>query len=354
MNLQEVYNEDLMKKLEAMAANGELTTDEINTLTFNLKKALRTHQVSKRTPDSYKAAAEKAKSTRIQNVKDTEASVKSLNNRIAAGSAAEKARQSQGLLPTRLNLDSDIEDTVPNIRKYYDQKPSSDGFSIQYILRSKYRDTPVGDVEQFWSYTKPNMNEMKTQLNEVRRMQKLAGILKEEDMGYAEDSSETIDKAQIGKTIKAWGVKHVADGTDVYGETITDNIPEELKPSGMFNEKMDQSLIQLSKDYHTGMLSIEQAIDKAIEIVTDPSNYGGAQLNEDLSYAAQKALADGDYVRITPATKVIVGKNVLSLTGIFGEIAKIEGDKYKIKDDDGYDSRVMNRQKLEKHYLIQK
>ena len=110
-------------------------------------------------------------------------------------------------------------------------------------------------------------------LTETRRMQKLAGILKEEDMGHTGNSPEAVNKAQIGKTIKAWGVKHVADGTDVYGETITDNIPEELKPSGMFNEKMDQSLIQLSKDYHTGTLSIEQAIDKAIEIVTDPSNY---------------------------------------------------------------------------------
>ena len=79
-----------------------------------------------------------------------------------------------------------------------------------------------------------------------------------------------------------------------------------------------------------------------------------SQFNEDLSPTAQSALDSGDYVRITPTTKVTVGKNVVSLNGYFGEIAKIQGDKYKIMDDDGYDSRVINRQKLEKNYLISK
>ena len=81
-----------------------------------------------------------------------------------------------------------------------------------------------------------------------------------------------------------------------------------------------------------------------------------AQLNEDenLPPVVQDAMKKGKYVRITPTTEVTVGKNVLSLNGYFGEIAKIQGDKYKIMDDDGYDSRVINRQKLEKNYLISK
>lgn len=174
---------------------------------------------------------------------------------------------------------------------------------------------------------KPQQESIKSTVNEIRRMQKIAGILKEEDMGYAEDSSEAIDKAQIGKTIKAWGVKHVTDGTDVYGETIMDNIPEELKPSGMFNAKMDQSLIQLSKDYHTGMLSIEQAIDKAIEIVTDPSNYTtGDTVNEAMG------VKNFTYKDVTGKTKFVTADNLKQAKAKVKEFnSKIDLDTVKEK-----------------------
>jgi hypothetical protein len=86
----------------------------------------------------------------------------------------------------------------------------------------------------------------------------------------------------------------------------------------------------------------------------DPSMQGDFSMNEDTNRIVQDALADGGYVRITPKTKVTVGKNVLSLNGYFGEITKIQGDKYKISDDDGYDFRTVNREKLEKNYLIEK
>jgi hypothetical protein len=128
---------------------------------------------------------------------------------------------------------------------------------------------------------------MKTQLNEVRRMQKLAGILKEEDMSSAANNPETVSsaqKAQIGKTIEAWGLKHVTAAPEIFGEIITDNLPRKLKSPMLakFNDNMFKSLIQLSTDYHTGTLGIEQAVDKAIEIVTDPSNYttGDTAVNE--------------------------------------------------------------------------
>ncbi len=79
-----------------------------------------------------------------------------------------------------------------------------------------------------------------------------------------------------------------------------------------------------------------------------------SQFNEDLSPTAQSALDSGDYVRITPTTKVTVGKNVVSLNGYFGEIAKIQGDKYKIVDDDYEDVSIVNRKNLEKKFLIEK
>jgi hypothetical protein len=125
---------------------------------------------------------------------------------------------------------------------------------------------------------------MKTQLNEIRRMQKLAGILKEEDMGYTGNSPEdqvTGNKTAIEELIKTWPLKAVEAAPDVFGESLIEeylegNIPGNKAgkiPEGQFNSKMEEALIELSKGYHTGTLTIEQAVDKAIQIVTDPSNY---------------------------------------------------------------------------------
>jgi hypothetical protein len=82
-----------------------------------------------------------------------------------------------------------------------------------------------------------------------------------------------------------------------------------------------------------------------------------AQLNENenLPSVVQDVLENGDFVRITPTTEVTVGKNVLGMyNGMFGEITKISGDKYKVTYDAYGDTSVLNRQNLEKKFLIEK
>jgi hypothetical protein len=170
--LNEAQSEDLISQLTAMASKGELTTTQINDLTHSLRTALRKHQVSKRTPDSYKAAAEKAKATREKSAADLEKQRAEYPAIQARRNKQEEDRRAAGLLPTELNLNANIEDTFPDIRKYYDQKASSDGFLTLYMLRRKYQDTPVENAEQFWKYKRGG-------INEVKRMQQLAGILKE-------------------------------------------------------------------------------------------------------------------------------------------------------------------------------
>lgn len=78
--------------------------------------------------------------------------------------------------------------------------------------------------------------------------------------------------------------------------------------------------------------------------------------NEDSNYNSivKDALKNGDYEKITADTKVQVGKNVLGLNGYFGEIAKINADKYTIVDDADGERKTIDRKSLEKNYLIQK
>jgi hypothetical protein len=80
-----------------------------------------------------------------------------------------------------------------------------------------------------------------------------------------------------------------------------------------------------------------------------------SQVNENFSPIAQDVLKDGDFVHITPTTEVVVGKNVLGIyNGMFGEITKISGDKYRVTYDAYGDTSVLNRQNLEKKFLIEK
>jgi len=90
-----------------------------------------------------------------------------------------------------------------------------------------------------------------------------------------------MQNAGIKNVIEVWPLEDVEEGADVFGEclieeylegTIPDN-KEGRIPEGMFNGKMFESLVELSRGYKEGDLTIEQAVDKAIEVITDPENY---------------------------------------------------------------------------------
>lgn len=44
-------------------------------------------------------------------------------------------------------------------------------------------------------------------------------------------------------------------------------------PQGTFNQEMDEMLTKLNQDFHNGQIEGEQAIQKAVDIVTNPDNY---------------------------------------------------------------------------------
>jgi hypothetical protein len=85
----------------------------------------------------------------------------------------------------------------------------------------------------------------------------------------------------IAKLIKVWPLEEVETGVDVFGECLLeeylqDRIPphkgKEI-PAGWFNQNMAKALTNLSKNYHNGIFSLEQAVDEGIRIAKDPKNY---------------------------------------------------------------------------------
>lgn len=89
-----------------------------------------------------------------------------------------------------------------------------------------------------------------------------------------EISPET--KSEIANVIESWIPKDVRQTSDHMGEGITQALEEEgiELPEGMFNNNMHNALLALSREFHSGQLEIEAAVEKAIAIATNPKNYG--------------------------------------------------------------------------------
>lgn len=115
-------------------------------------------------------------------------------------------------------------------------------------------------------------------LTETRRMQKLAGILKE-DLAEDEDSAvgNTVTEDQrehIKKIIEAWDLANVIKGPEIFGINIKDSLPTKLTPQRMlFNQKMLDSLIKLASNFRKGRVDMETTVDLAINTITNPANY---------------------------------------------------------------------------------
>ena len=88
-------------------------------------------------------------------------------------------------------------------------------------------------------------------------------------------------REDLARTIRVWRLEDVKLGSDVFGEVLAeaylqDSIPSHKGkeiPLGSYNGKMFESLIGLKESFDNGDLKIEEAVDLAIKIITDPENY---------------------------------------------------------------------------------
>jgi hypothetical protein len=154
--------EQMIQKLIAMAEKGEFDNDQIRNLGQQLTSARKRYFTAQRSPESYKAAAEKAKQNKIQRAADDEARAKArekeLNspldvpidpsNREKFKDEAEKIRRLRGQLPWNVSS----VDRTPN-PKYYDLVGTDEETGVkQYKLKGEWKGKVVTD------YSEPDIN----------------------------------------------------------------------------------------------------------------------------------------------------------------------------------------------------
>jgi hypothetical protein len=151
--------EQMIQKLIDMASKGEFDNDQIRNLGYQLTSARKRYFTSQRSPESYKAAAEKAKQTKAQTKSDFEtgndaislAKKKRFNspldvpidssNREKFKDEAEKIRRLRGQLPWNVSSS----DRTPN-PKYYDLVGTDEETGVkQYKLKGEWKGKVVTD-----------------------------------------------------------------------------------------------------------------------------------------------------------------------------------------------------------------
>lgn len=139
-NNKNMNTEDIIQKLIDMASKGEFNNDQIRDLGQQLISARKRYFTSQRSPESYKAAVEKGKATKVQNAKDSEEfqiKSKAYHDKL---DAEFKARQDGGMLP--IYLDDYGKKPNPKYYTYTGADPKS-GIGM-YKLRDKYKNTVIG------------------------------------------------------------------------------------------------------------------------------------------------------------------------------------------------------------------
>lgn len=198
--------EQMIQKLIAMAEKGEFDNDQIRSLGQQLTSARKRYFTAQRSPESYKAAAEKAKATKAQSRIDAEKDLAKSKEISIAQNAVLKARHDGGMLPYRL----DDYSKKPN-PKYYTFIMNDPGSGVGlYKLRDKYKNTVIGTenpdgtvnpVTDADIYAAPGVKpSMKAYMEETKnnkmeninlnRWAKLAGINENEEIRQYQGSEE--------------------------------------------------------------------------------------------------------------------------------------------------------------------
>jgi hypothetical protein len=137
--------EDAISYLEDISRKGELDPDQIKNIIGRLTSARKQFFTSQRTPDSYKSAAEKSKSTRAQ----TKADMDRISANIEAEREKVKARENAGLLPLKISVYPSYGFKLNSkFLKYYNSSTVNTGFDgdlITYTLKDEFFDVkPLG------------------------------------------------------------------------------------------------------------------------------------------------------------------------------------------------------------------
>ena len=147
--------DQMLQQLIAMAEKGEFDNDQIRDLGQQLTSARKRYFTAQRSPESYKAAAEKAKATKAQQKIDYDASEKERekefnspldipidpSNRDKFKDEAERIRRVRGQLPWNVSSS----DRTPN-PKYYDLVGTDDETGVkQYKLKGEWKGKVVTD-----------------------------------------------------------------------------------------------------------------------------------------------------------------------------------------------------------------
>jgi hypothetical protein len=153
--------DEAVSYLEDISKKGELTPDQIKDIIRRLTSARKKFFTSQRTPDSYKAAAEKAKLTKTQDKASLEKWKKIFNDRNLIPNVKDRAEKN--ILPTELDdyfftPDPKYYDLLNKPKTLPDDRKSGTPFLIQrdieltknggrgygsYIIKDEYRDKPI-------------------------------------------------------------------------------------------------------------------------------------------------------------------------------------------------------------------
>lgn len=194
--------DQMIQQLISMAEKGEFDNDQIRNLGQQLTSARKRYFTAQRSPESYKAAAEKAKQTKIQQKIDGEAESERSRKMANQQDAIIKARRDGGMLPYSL----DDYNRKPN-PKYYTFIMNDPGSGVGlYKLRDKYKNTVIGTKNEDGTVNPVTDTDiyapqgvrpsMKSYMEEVdtNRWAKLAGI--------NEYSSTDFDTYKVGDQIE--------------------------------------------------------------------------------------------------------------------------------------------------------
>ena len=132
--------DQMLQQLIAMAEKGEFDNDQIRDLGYQLTSARKRYFTAQRSPESYKAAAEKAKQTKAKNDADSEIFLAKSRERDIQTASVMKARRDGGMLP--YNLDDYSKKPNPKYYTFIMNDPGS-GVGL-YKLRDKYKNTVIG------------------------------------------------------------------------------------------------------------------------------------------------------------------------------------------------------------------
>lgn len=139
--------EDAISYLEDLSLKGELTPDQIQNIIGRLSSARKKFFTSKRSPDSYKTAAEKAKLTKDQNKSTAEKTSKEDAEKEILRKADIKKREDAGLLPLTVGYFRGYNEIDPKWLKYYNKQENTnpDNDRVTYNIKGEFINTkPLG------------------------------------------------------------------------------------------------------------------------------------------------------------------------------------------------------------------